>query len=535
MIFESIHIQNFKAIKDMTIQYEAGLWEVIGRNLDGPYISNGSSKTTAMEAIQQCLFNRTTLAIPIESTARRSLGSSTSSIEYILTTTFTKNGHRYKVINDRKAMKITVIEDGVDLGIRSIPMALKKVQTIIGMDISTFITLTFITHTTISELLENFSSSSLMKIILDFNQIIDLDKAMKAELKIVNERISGYTRSLKSLSDSIEVLAKYKEIDTSAMHSKKARLTAQREQLRRDSDTLNEELRLQQDTVAKLAGLTYKIADLEKGVCNSCGQSLGVDEEALIQAKIEHERVSAEVSAIPSDTAAKYQTMNGRIVEIVESINEVSGQIIAADTKNQIYQENKERSDDLQKLKLETGELRSSEGTKSDTLAAAIKIIKGGSLHKHLMASFVSVLNKYLAQFKEFVNLPYIAIMAEANKSNVGFVLHDTRFAQSVHLHTLSGGEKTRLRLILLLAMLYTIKDMTNASTNLLIFDESLDTLDTSASPDLARLFNYLIAHDSKFIGLISHGQQLQDIEFNGRLIITKDNGVASLEVDYAD
>ncbi len=76
---------------------------------------------------------------------------------------------------------------------------------------------------------------------------------------------------------------------------------------------------------------------------------------------------------------------------------------------------------------------------------------------------------------------------------------------------------------------------MTNASTNLLIFDESLDTLDASASSDLASLFEYLIAHDNKFIALISHGQQLDDIEFSGRLTITKSDGISTLEKDIYD
>jgi len=532
MEFKYIHIQDFKAIKDMRIDYDAGLWEVIGVNEDGPYLSNGSSKTTALEAVQQCLFNRTTLPVPIEDTSRKELGSSSSAKTFKLTTEFVKDGSTYVVINDRSRMKITVMKDGEDMGIKSIPQALKRIQTIIGMDINTFITLTFITHTTIGELLENFSSSALMKIILDFNQITELDKAMKLEVRVVNETVNSHTNKIKSIEDSLEVLSKYTEIDLTPFHRKKANITAQIAYASRTIDESQKIINTYDAATLVIVTASAKLKVAKEGLCKTCGQSIDSNEDTImaLENRIKIEKANTDKIDVMKAHNKFDEAVDKRVV-LQQDLVDLSGKIIAAETKNQIYAENKEKSDDLREMLVTTKTLREETVLESDILTTAVSLIKSGGLHKHLMASFVSVLNRYLAQFRSFVNLPYVAISAEANKANVGFVLHDTRFNQSIHLHSLSGGERTRLRLILLLSMLYTIKDMTSASTNILVFDESLDTLDASAAPDLAQLFNYLIAHDSKFIGLVSHGQQLDDIEFNGKLVVTKSNGIATLEV----
>ena len=535
MTFKSLHIENFKSIKDMDLEYKAGVWEIIGDNRDAEYTSNGAGKSTSLEALQQCLFNRTTLTVPIEDTGRKSEGSSACSREYVLTAEFTKKGSHYKVINDRTRMKITVVQDGVDLGIRSIPIALKKIQTILGMDLTTFITLTFITHTTIGDLLDNFSSSALMKIILDFNQITELNGKLRSESKKSNDQLTSLTTRLKTIKDSLEVLNRYKRIDTSAMHAKKGLLSVSRDASQEKIVRFQGDIRLTATLTKDLKALTEHLDALQGSTCKCCGSLLMVSQEELAEASIKVSDTQAQLDSLSPTLERDLQLEKIVLSETLEELSGITQVILAADTKNQVYAENASRVDLLREQQADLEVEKKDEYFRYDTLTTAARLIKDGGLHKHLLLSFVQVLNSYLSQFKEFVNLPYISIQAESSKTSVGFLLYDTRFSQNVHLNSLSGGEKTRLRLILLLSMLSTIKDMTNASTNILVFDESLDTLDESASPDLARLFDYLVGHDNKFIALISHGKQLVDIDFTGRLAITKENGISTLEVDTYD
>ena len=78
-------------------------------------------------------------------------------------------------------------------------------------------------------------------------------------------------------------------------------------------------------------------------------------------------------------------------------------------------------------------------------------------------------------------------------KRSISFTVVNTKFNKVIDINTMSGGELTRLRIVLLLAILKAIKTLTGISTNLLVFDEALDTLDGSAAEDLALLFNHFL------------------------------------------
>jgi archaellum component FlaC len=535
--FKKVHIKNFKSIKEATLEFKSGVWEVTGDNQDADYESNASGKTTTLEATQQCLFNRTTLNAPIEDMSRKGVGNSKQVFPFEITVWFDKDGHSYEVINSRRDMKITVKRDGADLGIKSIPQSLKRIQEIIGMDFNTFTTLTFITVANIGDLLDNFSSSALMKIILDFNQITRMDKNIKDKLKVLKEKIKAIQDKIKSTQDSIEVLEKYSIIDTQPFHQEKVSINSKMEKVQEDIDKKREALHEIGKNLAEIETVESHIKSMKDNKCKCCGTQLEFNAD-LYKERLTH----LEELKLPGNTTRHVEEIKEQIDGLNEQLhilftklNKVSNEILVADTKNQMYQENLNKSEELRKdlitLNTDYDEL----GLESDILTTATAIIKSGQLHKALLVTFTTVLNTYIGQFKDFVNLKYIHVEAVTSKSSVDFSLVDTRFGQKVHINTLSGGEKTRLRFIILLSMLYTIKDLTGAYTNLLVLDESLDTLDKSASKDLAILFDYMIGHDNKFIALVSHGQQLQDIKFTGKIRVTKSHGISEIKVDTND
>jgi len=532
MTFKKITVQNFKSIKNVELNYTPGVWKVVGNNNDLSYSSNGSGKTTLLEAVQQCLYNRTTLQVPIEDVSRKSVDSSTT-VPYYIEVEFTHNNHTYTVINDRKRMKITVLEDGKDLGLTSIRNSLLKIQRIIGMDFSTFTTLSFITLTTITDLLDNFTSSALMKVILDFNEITDTDKSLKAGLKKVSGKLKDTIRQTKQIEDTIEVLNKYSRIDTSPFHKELATLDAQLSEKQEALQKLSSDLSNGLQTIEDERDARQRLEDLSTGICNCCGSTVAIDTEKLETATQTLQDVLARQVTNESIEEIKrlITALNEEIDVLLEKTSDVKQKLLFADTKNQVFDDTNIRSNDLRKELVELNKEVKRLTETEDVLTTSVSLIKKGSLHKTLLLTFISVLNGYINQFTGFVNLPYISVETIAHKSSVEFVFTDTRFNQIVHINSLSGGEKTRLRLIILLSMLYTINDLTGASSNLLVLDEALDTLDASASEDLARLFEYMVKHDDKFIALVSHGEQLRDITFTGTLSVTKQGGISTLEV----
>ena len=533
--FHKIHIQNFKSVKDVHLKYQAGLFNIIGNNLDAPFNSNGSGKSTILEAVIQCLFNRTILLTPIEQASRHATGSGQVS-PYVITVWFTKGNDQYKIINDRAQMKVTIVKNGTDLGVKSIPVALRTIQDIVGMDVNTFITLTFITQTTVNSLLENFASSNLMKVVLDFDKISSTDKAMKVELKELTNNVNNLAFVIKSIKDSINILGQYKEIDTTAMKQTKATITDTLDTLLLQKGTVEYDINTYNKNTIILANLQKELKDIQgTHTCSACGSVLApADQEVINSKQSELIELSTKLNLIDySDLQNQLESISKEVTTARQRLSKVSEQIIAADTKNQMYTDAISKSEDLRKNLADKERDMSNYKEQQLVIASAVAIIKKGDMHKELLGSFTTVLNKYLAKFKEFINLQYVGIVASAKKGSIGFRVFDSRFNTEIHTALLSGGEKTRLRLILLLAMLATIQDMTNSSTNLLVFDEALDTLDASSSGDLANLFSYLVNHDNKFIALISHGQQLKDIEFSGEIVVTKNKGESTVEVQY--
>ena len=83
--FKYIDIENFKSIKKGHLDFDKGLWEIVGVNEDGPFASNGSGKTNYLEAIQQCIFNRTTFNRPIDDFGHKAVCTTTSAHQYSIT------------------------------------------------------------------------------------------------------------------------------------------------------------------------------------------------------------------------------------------------------------------------------------------------------------------------------------------------------------------------------------------------------------------------------------------------------------------
>jgi ABC-type multidrug transport system ATPase subunit len=123
----------------------------------------------------------------------------------------------------------------------------------------------------------------------------------------------------------------------------------------------------------------------------------------------------------------------------------------------------------------------------------------------------------------------FTVIKAIPKKNSVELVTTDTRFNKIVNFTDYSGGELTRLRIVVLMSVLNAVQTITNVSTNILVFDEALDTLDSNAAQDLSNLFEYLSNNDNKFVALVSHGSQLNEIKFDGDITVTKHNGVSNV------
>ena len=545
--FQKLAIQNFKSIKKAELVYDKGVWLVTGVNNDAVFDSNGSGKTTTLEAIQQCLFNKTTSPTPIEDTSHKQEGTKKHTTKYELELTFSDGLNTYTVLNSRRFMTIQIFQNGIDLRFKSIPQSLKFIQEVIGMDFQTFVTLTFINHSTITELLDNFSSSALMKVILNFSQIAEFEKKAKVEQKVLLNTTVALQSQIQTIKNSLEALNIYTPVDTSPLNAQKVRALVKIEavhgRFKSGLQDLNDHIaELTEDVSVKNTELKSLQRKLDDNICATCERPFDMTEEELAALNTRCEELGAQITKIDeklvdynkwdAETRTEY---TNQLQDAEKELSNAEELLTQAHTKNELYGQAAGHIDSLRTQLADLEVEYVTYQTELNIIQTALSVLKAGDLQKSLIGTFVVVLNSHLVKFMEFSSLDYISISAEANKASVAFKIYDTRFSQAVSIHSLSGGEKTRLRLVVLLAMLYTIQDLAQVSTNLLIFDESLDTLDVSATKDLANLFSYLVANNKKFIALVSHGSQLSEINFTGHIVATKTKGVTSITKEVYD
>lgn len=531
--FTKIKVQNYKSITEAELRYTKGVWNVEGDNNDAVFKSNGAGKSTILEAIQQGLFNKNSKGITIEDTYNR-----LTKRPYRITIYFTIDNDSYVVDNNREDNSYTITKNSIDISKKGINENIKEVQRIIGLDFSTFCAITYISHHTVLQMLDSFSSNNLMKLLLDFDSISNFELKVKDAFNKSKGNVQYLLQENSQLESTASLMAEFKYTDLTPLYKLKQDLNTQ---LFADTTRIGLD-----DIISKINTASNKLIEVDKklsdaiakrdsSVCPTCGAtSNGNISKALLQIEIsdleaQQKELQLEILnlTIVQDEASDELTKIRN--EYRTKLDSVDNQITIGEYKNRLYEDNKDTINGISTKLANNKVTLSNEYFNQDLYDTLLKTIKAGKLHKDLLENFTKILNTYIDDYMKYMSIGYLNVKTKALKSSIEFVVYDSRSASFVDINTLSGGELTRVRIVVLMSMLKTIATITSMSTNILILDEALDTLDKSASTDLSNLFQYLIDTEDKFIALVSHGEQLNEIDFTGVIKAVKINNSTTI------
>lgn len=539
--FKEINIKYYKSITSATLVYTNGVWLLKGTNNDA-FGSNGAGKSTMLEALQQCLYNRTQNGNTLDTTVNRKTGKA-----YDLTVTLeTSEGDLYWINNNRSAMKITIKKleetEYVDVGTRSMVAALSYIQNLIGLDFNAFIALTHVTHSTVVNMIDNFTGSNLLKVLLDFGLIQKFEKALKDTYTKSKKDTEGMSLREVELQKSLTLIESFKPADVRPLYKTLSDLV---KKLETATGTYNDAM---QAIVARERALSEAHKEpssrlkeiesiLETKVCKACGTDLsstiGINEEALQdelrRIKIQLSDILTQVEDVNTEKETLNNTLGKLSQELIGQVSALRARIEVQEYNTEMYQKSSESIKDIKEELFSISKEKPRLLKEQDILVNALSAIKQGKLHEEMLNEFCRLINVYLRELIPYVSIDYLDVSTKHTKNSFEFVLLDKRYDTLINFTELSGGELTRVRLVVLLAMLKTVQVMTDTSVNVLVFDEALDTLDASASEDLANLFRYLSSTENKFIALVSHGQQLSSIDFTGTINVVKTDGTSKV------
>lgn len=374
-------------------------------------------------------------------------------------------------------------------------------------------------------------------------QLDSLDEEIKAENSKVEEDFSEREQSLQEKLKSQE--------------EKLEKLTAESQEL---LDPVNADIRKLEDEILKLdtviKQLKTQLVNLQNSsICPTCGRPFDeTDKHSFDEMKAKLEQELADNSSKKQKTGFSLQTLSEKKEQIVTAFKKKSTEftdmitalqnelnvlerkkqssksnLSAIQAKQQLLKEqsvkkNKELEDTSLLYKVSIGHLEVSR--------QRVEILE--DIKKRLLVEFRSyILGKILEQFNQILlqmseqvfDDKKIQIIFKKNKIDIE--IQSSKFSQSYE--SLSGGEKRKTDLVLILAQQKLLSQVTDSSSNVLILDEVLENMDEVAMNSSLNLIQSC-QQQGMSIFVISH-TEYQAVNFDYEVRVIKESTGSLVEI----
>jgi len=535
--YRHLTVLNYKSIEYAHIDFIPGVFKVVGKNLTGAYSSNGASKSSILQALSLALYNKDFQGAPLETISNRYTGKP---YKLTLLMDVDRDGlfASYEIINDRSNKKVTVKQNGTTIS-SSTNKSLAIIQDIIGMSESTFKFTHYITTSSILELTRNLSNATLFNEVLQVTQLkvmADDLQVIKKEFQLERDILSERFYELNGINKLFQVTDNYD-------------LVSLEEELLAVQAELTTYATLYEDNITPLVSTvdryktTYREILIElrdknqtkfSGVCALCNTVL-TDEDTLVELCSSIENLEEDAKALEADikTSSEKLTQLKVAYEIdTAGLNEkarliekdlITGTQLAdihkdmlADSKGFTKETFKQVSKDLDKVKYSIDQI--------DKMRDAIR---SGRIFEDVMKDFFSLVNINIQKYRKVINLTAFDVEATSFKS--GMVILLRQYGEEIPVESLSNGEKARLSLLVLSALLESMQQTTQSDSNFISFDEATSSFDKSGILELKNLFTHLKSLEQSCF-IITHGSELSEVPFDGTLTMIKEDNRAIAE-----
>ena len=555
-----LDISTFKLLKDTEISFEdkSGIISLEGSNLDNPlFQSNSVGKSTLPDVILQGLFGKNLANITIEK-----MGNLYTGQKPAVTITVERDGIDYVIKNDYENNLCKIYKDGVLLDFTRKKDVLSEMEDILGLSFFLFSQLIYVSPSTQS-LFSNVSNDAQSKFIqslLSIEFINDINKKSSADLKTykgeVNmqiKEINLYQQQVENLSKQLDLVPTFDKTDfTELINTLSADISRQddmREIIKKNYDKVKKELEqitkqeieLKSELKHLESALNKEEALIKSGSCPTCQQNTDkllpkTDKSLIKNLKKDIETIFEKVLAKKAELKTIEEELSKIASEI--SVNRSTLQQYKAGRENQTNAEKQESiRDSLMEQRTDAINLlitKQAELTELEDKVYILELISQSTSSKGYIKErvelFLALFNSELYELgKELLGNNY---KISINKSkNVGFELYVDDSEIILNYSSLSSGFKSRVDLLISLALNKTVEILTGISINVLFLDEILSAVDATGVESISLLLNK-IKHKfpDKLIFIVSHNQVIKNVD--NTLTITRQNDASKLKWD---
>lgn len=553
-----LDINTFKLLKDTEISFEdkSGIISLEGSNLDNPlFQSNSVGKSTLPDVILQGLFGKNLANITIEK-----MGNLYTGQKPAVTITVEREGIDYVIKNDYENNLCKIYKDGVLLDFTRKKDVLSEMEDILGLSFFLFSQLIYVSPSTQS-LFSNVSNDAQSKFIqslLSIEFINDINKKSSADLKTykgeVNmqiKEINLYQQQVENLSKQLDLVPTFDKTDfTELINTLSADISRQddmREIIKKNYDKVKKELEqitkqeieLKSELKHLESSLNKEEALIKSGSCPTCQQSTDkllpkTDKSLIKNLKKDIETIFEKILGKKAELKILEEELSKIASEI--SINRNTLQQYKVGKENQTNAEKQESiRDSLTEQRTDAINLlitKQAELTELEDKVYILELISQSTSSKGYIKErvelFLALFNSELYELgKELLGTNY---KISINKSkNVGFELYVDDSEITLNYSSLSSGFKSRVDLLISLALNKTVEILTGISINVLFLDEILSAVDATGVESISLLLNK-IKHKfpDKLIFIVSHNQVIKNVD--NTLTITRQNDASKLK-----
>lgn len=511
--------------------------------------SNGSGKSTMLDAICFCLFNKAFRKIN-----RGQLVNSTNEKDCLVTVEFDIGSKKYKII---RGIKPNVFEIWVNGKLQNQAASANDQQkyleeNILKLNYKSFTQIVILGNASFVPFMQLSSANrrEIVEDILDIKIFSAMNGIIKDRIRKNNEEVKNFTLSESMTMDKIEMqkefidnIKKNGEDDIEKNRKKILSIESETNSLfdlikikEEESSELQEEARQYSESTAKLkklgglkGKLSQKVSSVvdehkffsENNVCPTCTQNIddnfktskieetlrkvkelknGYDE--IIQTiKEEEERektfleLTRKITSITNDITGN----NIKISSNNKQIRTIEGEI--KEIENKLKNQSKETKK-LRELKTQLEEIKKNNAKLKDELKYldfSHNLLKDGGIKAKVIKKYLPIMNvqinKYLNLMDFYINFNF----DEEFNENIKTPIH-----QDFTYESFSEGEKMRINLAILFTWREIAKMKNSVNTNLLILDEVFDSsLDFTGTDQFTKIIKYIIKDSNIFV--ISH------------------------------
>lgn len=559
--FQSVEIENFMSIEKASMTFNEGKHLIIGKNMcSDDATSNGSGKSSLIEAIIWCLYKKTTRDPPL---SRENKGDTKVSVKYIIDSKIYQVDRYLDHSTFGSSVKLTCDND--DISSRNDTQTDKEIINTLNINFDLF-TSTIIIQQGIPVNFCNLGSTIRKSIIEEMfgftmweatrSKFAAEKTAKTTEKNLVELDYTKKKNEMIELNTKVELLTTLKNKGNSEYIDRivavKSQIVASQAQMKALEDNKISVLSncseldvrsMQSTTTSSLWSIERRLSDLESilatGVCGSCSQPFPVSQ---VKAATDEQTMLLENKKGLSDKLSNIKTMISS-VDLLNAQIQTERSSIENNSKVLVSLANEANStiiDDSELAALQ-GNLNSIVETVNSIwsqVAEANKYLEHCQYFDTLLlpsSKFRSnILKKYLSYInttlEEVTPLIYgnLKIELDLDKQEKGVELYIHEDGKPKRYKSFSGGERRRIDIIIILSFQRFLVESSGISTNLLIFDEIFDGLDSKGMEKVLNCIDSLFPESSS-IYVISHNDSIKSM-FDNIITVTKKDKISTVE-----